>query len=140
MKKLIYFFVFTILLSCDRNEVDCAAVSCLEPRIIVNLIDDASKDNFILLNMLDKENIQIKNSDNVPLEFFIDENTGILIIQKLASTETIEVSIEKETNFMVSYDTSKPKTDACCDFGMLINVHIENKPFEIIEQVITIYI
>lgn len=80
MKKLIYFFVFTILLSCDRNEVDCATVSCLEPRIIVNLIDDASKDNFILLNMLNKENIQIKNSDNVSLEFFIDENTGILII------------------------------------------------------------
>lgn len=140
MKKLIYLFAFTILLSCNENEVDCSAVTCLEARIIVNLIDDASKESFILLNMLDKENISIQNSDNVSLDFNIDEDTGILIIQKPNNSDTITISIEPDTNLMISYDTSAPKTDNCCDFGVLTNVQIDNETFEIIEGVITLYI
>ncbi|SEQ48764.1 hypothetical protein SAMN05421824_1783 [Hyunsoonleella jejuensis] len=140
MKKLIYILVFTFLLSCDKNEVDCSAVSCLEAGIIVNLIDDASKESFLLSNMIDKATISIQNSSALALDFNIDKNTGILIIQKPSNTDTVKISIEPDTNLLISFDTSLPTSNDCCDFGELINLQIENKVFEIIDGVITIYV
>ncbi len=140
MKKIIYLLVFAIILSCDENQVDCSTVNCQAPQIIVNLIDNDSKENFILLNMLDKENISVQNSSEVEIGFLIEENTGLLIIEKSNTSDTIEIQIAPDISLIISYDTSTPKTDACCDFGELKDVQIQNNTFNVSKNTIIIEI
>ncbi len=94
----------------------------------------------LVQNNIPKESILIYDSSQNQLDFSIFETTGILHINKKKLQDTIEIKITSELIATISYNTSNPRTNGCCDFGELQDVIIENKTFKIDKNVITIYL
>ena len=119
---------------------DCAAVLCEAPMVIVNLIDDITKENIIIKNNTTKESIIIQNTSQNLVEFRINETNGYLYANRNNSEDTFEIKIDSKPTATISYKTAHPKTNECCDFGELVDVAVDNKSFEIEGNKITIYL
>jgi hypothetical protein len=142
IKKIIYLTIITLFVCCKTNDdvPDCSAVLCISPNVQLNLIDNTTKENIILKNNIIKENILIKNvADNV-IEFILNETNGLLIVNKQNKKDTFKISINSEIITSLSFETTNPKTDVCCDYGILKNVLVEDKVFEVSDNLITIYL
>ncbi|WP_372756502.1 hypothetical protein [Mariniflexile sp.] len=140
--KLSYLVLFTLFICCKSDEVmpDCSTVFCVAPYVAINLVDNTTLENFVIQNNIPKESILIYDSSQNQLDFSIFETTGILHINKKKLQDTIEIKITSELIATISYNTSNPRTNGCCDFGELQDVIIENKTFKIDKNVITIYL
>ncbi|WNH10153.1 hypothetical protein [Thalassobellus suaedae] len=139
-KKLAYLLLLTLFVNCksDENIPDCSTVLCAAPMVVINLVDDTSKENYIIQNNIKEENIEIRDALENPVEFTINEANGLLFVIKHNTEDALEIQIDSEIIATISYNTSAPKTNECCDYGDLINVSIDNKAFKVEDNIITI--
>ncbi len=142
IKKLAYFAMITLFICCksDNDTPDCSAVTCIVPHFMINMINDTTKENFIIQNSLSEGNITIQDASENQIKFSIIESNGFLFIEKKNQSGALEIFINSEIVANVSYNTSLPKTNECCDFGDLMNVIVEGKTFEVENNLITIYL
>ena len=142
LKKISYLVLITLFISCNSSDdkPDCSAVLCAEPSILINLIDTETNKNMVSQNSISKENILIQNETETLLEFNIIESTGVLYIAKSTSAGTLEIKINAETAAIISYDTTTPETDECCDYGTLTNIEVTDKTFDLDNNTISIYL
>lgn len=142
IKKGSYFVFFMLLIGCKTDDAtpDCAAVLCVTPNVLINFVDDATEENYIIKNSITKERITIEDDLGNPVEFSILENNGFLFVNKQKTKGVFKIYFDTELTASISYNTSKPNTNVCCDFGNLKDVVIANKNFTVKDGVITIYL
>ena len=142
MRKLIYLAIITVFIACkiDDGAPDCSAISCAAPVVIVNFIDEATNENYILKNNITKADIQIQNGVNNQPDLIFDETTGILFISRISNGDSLQIDINNNVSTNISYTVGNPKTNGCCDFGTLENVMVENKTFQVDNDTITVYL
>ncbi len=141
-KNFIYLTIITLFISCETNNQapDCSAVLCTAPHVLINLIDKTTEENYILKNNINKESILIHDTSHDDVEFSIDDMKGWLFVDKQNNKDTFEIYINSEIITKVSFESTNPKTNECCDFGVLKNVLVEDKEFEVEENLISIYL
>lgn len=141
-KTLTYLLILTLFISCKSDDgiPDCSAVLCEAPTVILNLVATDTDENIISQDNIIKENITIKNTLEKDVGFFINETSGLLYVEKQNLTDTLEIQIDSEIVATIAYDTTKPQTNACCDFGTLKNVDIEGLSYVVENNLITIYL
>ena len=142
IKQFAYLALVSLFISCnsDDNQPDCSAVSCMEPTIIINLLDSATNENIIINNNIPEDAIIINDTSETPLNFYLSEPNGLLLISKRDAIATLDIRLNNEVISNISYKTSAPNTDACCDFGSLTDVIITEHTFDIENNTITIYL
>lgn len=142
IKKIAYFISIIFIISCksDDGMPDCSAVLCAEPAISINLIDTDTNLNIILQDNISKEMVVIKNASKNEMPFSIFESNGFLYVEKQNRLDSLEIQINSEIVATISYDTTEPNPDECCDFGSLINVVIEGLSYTIENHLVTIYL
>lgn len=142
MKKLIYLAIITVFISCKTDDgiPDCSTVSCAAPVIVINFIDAASNENYIIKNNISKADIQIQNGANTQIELIFDETTGVLFLSRISNGDTLNIILDSDTTTTIAYTVGNPETNGCCDFGSLENVTVENKTFEVDNDTITVYL
>lgn len=142
IKKLVYFVIITLLISCKTDDgiPDCSAVLCAIPSITINLVDDTTNDNIILKNNITQESIHIKDTDDNTISFHLKETDGSIFADRHIGANTYTLLIDSEIISKLSYDTSAPNTTKCCDVGDLINVNVENDTFKVESDTLTIYL
>lgn len=141
-QTLTYLLIVFLCFSCKIDDAtpDCSAVLCEEPNLTINLIDSETYINVILQDNIEAESIVIKNASENVMPFSISESNGILYIAKRNTSDTLEIQINSEIVATISYDTTAPKTNECCDFGILTDVDIEGLSYVVENNLITIYI
>jgi hypothetical protein len=141
-KKIVHLAILILVMSCKTDDgiPDCSTVLCAAPVIIVNFIDDATDKNYILENNITKDDIQIQNGANNQTELIFDETTGMLFISRISNGDTLSIILDSDVTTSISYTVGSPKTNACCDFGTLENVIVENKTFEVENDTVTVYL
>lgn len=142
IKKLGYFVIFTLFICCKTDDAapDCSTYLCITPNVLINLVDNTSEENIIIKNNITKESITIEDALGNPVEFSIFETNGFLFVNKPNTKGVLKININSELTASISYNTSKPKTNECCDFGALKEVAVENKIFNVEDNTITIYL
>lgn len=140
-KKLISLSIIGLFISCKSdNIIDCSTVLCAAPMIVINLVDDNSQENIIIQNNISNESIAITDISQNTVEFSINENSGLLYAEKQTTEGSFELQIDSEIIANISFNTSTPNTNECCDYGELKNVFVENKTFKVEDNVIIIYL
>ena len=141
-KTLTYLLILTFFISCktDDSIPDCSAVLCAAPVITINLIDATTNENIIIQDNISVESIIIKNNLENEVEFHIFETNSTLYVQRQNLIDTLEIQIDSEIVATISYNTSEPKTDECCDFGIITNVTVEGLSYDVENNLITIYL
>ncbi|MDG1730433.1 MAG: hypothetical protein P8K68_01230 [Algibacter sp.] len=142
IKKSTYLLLVILFIACksDDGVPDCSTVLCVAPYLNINLVDNSTDENLILQDNITKENILINNTSENQVEFSIINSNGFLYVEKQNPTDTLEIQINSEIVAMVSYKTTAPQTDECCDFGNLIDVEVNDKTFEVDDNTVTIYL
>lgn len=129
-------------MSCNNSDdkLDCSTVLCVQPSILINLMDSETNENLVLQNNISLEDILIQNETATEEEFSILESNGFLSIPKSSLTGSLNININSTHVAVVNYDTSIPKTETCCDSGNLIDVSVTNKTFELDNNTVTIFL
>lgn len=142
IKKLAYLIIITLCICCksDDDAPDCSLIDCITLDIVINLIDDVTKENIIIQNSFKEEDIIIRDASNNLKTFIINQEQGLLIINKDNRNASLEIVINSEVVTNFSYDISDPKTNECCDFGELTYVLPDNQKFELDNRILTIYL
>jgi hypothetical protein len=142
MKKIVYLALISLFISCNNSDdkLNCSTVLCVQPSILINLIDSATNENLVLQNNISKEDILIQNETETEQAFSIIESNGFLSIPKSSLTGSLEININTVHVAVVNYDTSIPKIDTCCDSGNLIDVSVTDKTFELDNNTVTIFL
>lgn len=142
IKKLAYFVIITLCICCKADDdglPDCSTVSCAAPFILIDLVDNTTNENIILQDNITDATIIIRDASENQFEFTIIKATGLLYIEKKSTSDFLEILIDSEIIASVSYNTSTPNTNECCDFGDLIDVEVNDKTFKVEENTVTIY-
>lgn len=141
IKKIIYLAVITLFISCETNNAvpDCSAVLCSMPYVAINLVDKSTDSNYILQNSFNEENILIHNATN-NIEFHLEKTNGWLFVYKKNKEDSFEIQINSEIITTISFETTDPNKNVCCDFGVLKDVLVTGKEFVVEENLITIYL
>ncbi|MEP3836389.1 MAG: hypothetical protein ABJM36_02025 [Algibacter sp.] len=143
LKKLTLLFFVIAIVSCnsDNSIPDCSTVLCAAPFLSINLIDTDTNENFVLNNNITEESIEIQDENENTIEFTLIESNGLLYVEKDEDKKGIlNITINEVLAISFGYDTTLPLTNACCDFGELKNIVIENKLYEIEGNTIIIYL
>jgi hypothetical protein len=82
--------------------------------------------------------IMLKDASGNPFQFTIINSSGLLYIEKKGPSDFLEIRIDSELVTSLSYNTSKPNTNECCDFGNLIDVEVTDKTFSVEDNTVTI--
>ena len=141
IKQLAYLTLITLFVSCNSNDdnPDCSAVLCAEPTIIINLIDSATNENIIIQNNISEDDIIISDTSETPLNLYISKSNGFLFISKRDEIAALDIELNSEVITSISYKTSAPSTNTCCDFGSLTDVIITENTYNIENNTITLY-
>ncbi|WP_282122297.1 hypothetical protein [Algibacter mikhailovii] len=142
IKRLLFFVIIIVLSCCESNDgtPDCSTVLCAAPSVLVHLIDNTTKENIILQNNIALEQIIVRDGAKKNNDFTIIEESGLLIIMKKDLKGSIEIEIDSNVITQFSYNTSAPKSNACCDFGELIDVVITSNNYNLEGNTITIFL
>ena len=142
IKKLVYLvIIITLCIHCKTDDglPDCSTVSCAAPFILVDLVDSTINQNIILQDAITEAAIMIRDPSGNAFQFTIINSSGLLYIEKKGPSDFLEILINSEIIAGVSYNTSTPNTNECCDFGDLIDVQVNDKTFKVEENTVTIY-
>lgn len=141
IKKIIYLATISLFISSETNNTvpDCSAVLCMAPNVVINLVDKSTDSNYILQNSFNEENILIHNATN-NIEFHLEKANGWLFVYKKNKEDIFEIQINSEIITTISFETTAPNKNECCDFGVLKNVLVTGKEFVVEENLITIYL
>ncbi len=139
IKKYIYAMSFLMLVTCKNDDnVDCSVVTCPVRSVNIFFVDKTTQDNIILRDKLIKDNFSIIDKEKKTIKFSINESTGLLFAENTDIKDTYDIYINSEKITTLSFDTSAPKTNNCCDNGDLINVTVTGKAFSLEENIISI--
>lgn len=143
INRLTYFIIITLCVCCkteDDGLPDCSTVSCVTPFILTDLVDNTTKENIILQDNISDTAIVILDASENPFEFTIIKTTGLLYIEKKSASDFLEIRIDSQITTSLSYNTSTPNTNECCDFGDLIDVQVNNNTFKVEDNTVTVYL
>ncbi len=141
IKKLAYFLVIIALcIHCKADDglPDCSTVLCAAPFFLVDLVDNTTNENIILQDNISEAAIMIRDTSGNLFQFTIINSSGLLYIEKKGSSDFLEILIDSEIVTSLSFNTSKPNTKECCDFGNLIDVQVNDKTFNVEDNTVTI--
>ncbi|WP_396601248.1 hypothetical protein [Algibacter sp. R77976] len=143
IKKLAYFIILTVCICCkaeDDGLPDCSTVSCATPFILIDLVDNTTNENIILQDNISDTAIIIRDASENTFDFTTIKASGLLYIEKKSTSDFLEILIDSEIITSLSYNTSAPNTNECCDFGNLIDVQINGNTFKVEDNTVTIYL
>ncbi|WP_298345636.1 hypothetical protein [uncultured Algibacter sp.] len=141
IKQLAYLvLIITLCTNCktDDSLPDCSTISCAAPFFLLDLVDSTTNENIILQDNITEAAIMLKDASGNPFQFTIINSSGLLYIEKKGPSDFLEIRIDSELVTSLSYNTSKPNTNECCDFGNLIDVEVTDKTFSVEDNTVTI--
>ncbi len=141
IKKLAYLvIIITLCTNCKTDDglPDCSNISCAAPFFLVDLVDSTTNENIILQDSISEEAIMLSDASGNPFQFTIINSSGFLYIEKKGPSDFLEIRIDSEIITSISYNTSTPNANKCCDFGNLIDVEVTDNTFSVEDNTLTV--
>ena len=136
MKRVLLFLFFISIICCDTKDStpDCSTVLCAAFDLYIKIIDTDTSTNYIVKNNITEDDISITNSNNEPIDFSLVSNSesplfgSIIFLANSTNNPTLSVLNLDDIN--ISYTVMPPTTNACCDFGSIENLSVNDFQFE----------